>query len=82
MIPGVVSSGCAAQGPSGLGETCWSKCDPETSRREFTQWNEGDPWCWLKGDTFIQGCDDANDCPALLECLPDFWENGGCSVDH
>jgi hypothetical protein len=35
----------------------------------------------IRGGLCIGDKSEASDCPASLECLPDYWENGGCSAD-
>ncbi|KAE8153225.1 hypothetical protein BDV25DRAFT_137130 [Aspergillus avenaceus] len=72
------SGGCAPM--SGTQGVCWSKCDPDTSDRVSSEWEDGDPWCWLMDDDMGAFCNKAGDCSSSLKCQPSSWAKGGCST--
>ncbi|KAL4799251.1 hypothetical protein BDV19DRAFT_385501 [Aspergillus venezuelensis] len=78
-----LSQGCAPQGgDTQLGNVCWSTCNEETGERTNEVWEEGMPWCWLRGERYYASCDEDDDCSAITTCVPEYLTNGGCDTKN
>lgn len=81
------AAGCSSGYDNNGQGLCWSPCDIDSGLPIDSDWQKGEPWCWLLDIDNDMGafCDHVDDCPTNFECQPDddpdgLYPDGGCRV--